>query len=150
MKVYKVKGRFASFGQGIVLNLTPEQASIRDMSISKIRGSKNHYVVNERVVFKKGEKVIVVNGEVSKKHLENLSELNDKKSNPPKNNKTKSKPKKKTTSKKEKAKIEEEDKKEENSEEEETSNENLNPQETENPPLEETEEDKNNPEEENK
>lgn len=69
MQTYEVKNASAVFGVGMILSLTAEQASLREHSLTKKDGV---YIVNCPVSFKKGEKVSVVSGEVSKAFLLNV------------------------------------------------------------------------------
>lgn len=71
MKKYIVQEKVATFGVGIVLSLTDQQAAIRKDNLKKV---KNGYIVNEAVSFKKGEVIGIVEGNVPKKLLSSLSE----------------------------------------------------------------------------
>ena len=62
MKNYKVTGRIAVLGVGMVLKLSPSQASIRASSLKQ--KSKDTYMVLTPVQFKQGEIIIVVDGNV--------------------------------------------------------------------------------------
>lgn len=74
MKSYEIKKSIATFGVGMVLELTEEQAETRKDSISK---KGKYYIVNSPITFKCGEKVNVISGEVSKTLIENLKDLNN-------------------------------------------------------------------------
>lgn len=76
MKNYKVTGRIAVLGVGMVLKLSHSQASIRTSSLKQ--KSKDIYLVLAPVQFKQGEIIIVVDGNVSKSVLVNLEELSKK------------------------------------------------------------------------
>lgn len=80
MKTYEVKNGVSTFGVGMVLDLTQEQADVRQDSLT-LKGK--YYVVNSPVSFKQGEKVGVVAGGVSKKLLESLKDLEKKDETPP-------------------------------------------------------------------
>lgn len=80
MKTYEVKNGVSTFGVGMILDLTQEQAEVRRHSLSP---KGKYYVVNQPVCFKQGEKVGVVAGGVSKKLLEGLKNLDKKEETPP-------------------------------------------------------------------
>lgn len=71
MKKYQVKGKSATFGQGMVLYLTDTQAQVRQDHLSK---TKNGYVVNSPVFFKNGEIIGIIEGNISKTLLTVLEE----------------------------------------------------------------------------
>ncbi len=70
----------ACFGVGMVLDLTQNQAEARKDSLGK-RGK--YYVVNVPIYFKKGEEVVVVSGNLSKKLLADVKKTEENTSSPP-------------------------------------------------------------------
>ncbi|MHA1540031.1 MAG: hypothetical protein ACTSXQ_06120 [Alphaproteobacteria bacterium] len=78
MKKYKVITQFVTFGVGIVLKLSAEQAATRMHALNK--KGKDTFEVKEPVQFKQGEIVSVVKGTLSRFLEDRLEEL-DKKGN---------------------------------------------------------------------
>ena len=77
MQNYEVIGNHITLGLGIELKLSPSQAETRASSLQK---KKNDiYGVIDHVQFKRGEKITVSSGNLSKSVLANLEEISDKK-----------------------------------------------------------------------
>lgn len=71
MKQYKIVGKSACIGAGMILNLTKQQAETRLDCLTPL--DKN-YVVNTPIYFKKGEIIGVVSGNVTKSLITVLKE----------------------------------------------------------------------------
>jgi hypothetical protein len=73
MQNYEVTGSFVSFGIGIELKLSEDQAEIRSNSLKKKRN--DIYEVVEPVHFKQGEKISISSDALSKTLLDQLQEI---------------------------------------------------------------------------
>lgn len=76
MKTYKVTTQYATFGIGIVLQLSESQAAAREHSL--IKKGKNTFEVIDPVQFKSGEVIGLVKGQISRFLEDRLVEMEKK------------------------------------------------------------------------
>ena len=73
MKKYKVTTEYATFGAGIILMLTKEQANPRFHSLT-LKG-KDKYEIKEPIQFKQGEEITLIKGTLSRFLQDRLQEV---------------------------------------------------------------------------